>query len=251
MSSAVFRPLVIALCLGAGLWARATRADVVPPLIGAERPIARVWFDAGWDPTFAASAGVSTRLLRPMPSTSLHLDTAFAAALVLLAEGPAFRVASGVTGSVAPSSGGFGLALGFHPDLRSSSDSVAHMLALGVTAGARPGYYARRWTVALDLAWSAAALTHIAPRAVLYDLFDERYPTESDGAAEPQGPAARLYTWTSHRFRFGLSGGVAFMRWLDVHSEAGFAWTPQLTGLMNPPYGPLPFYAAFGGAYRW
>jgi hypothetical protein len=237
---------LLALGLGAALLTRSTLAEVTPPLVGAERPVARVWLDAGWDPTFVGSTGISSRVLRFGRSTSLDLDAVIAAPLILIPDGRAFRVASGATGSVTPRDGGFGVSLGLHPDLRSSSDSVANMIALGVTAGARPGYYAVRWTAALDLAWSAAALTHIAPRAKVYDLFRDRYPDQ-----DAQGPAAQLHTWTSHRFRLGVTGGFVLRRWLSVHSEAGFAWTPQLTGLVNPPYGPLPFYAALGGAYRW
>ncbi len=246
---APFRLRLLTAGIAAAVYAPSALADVAAPLVGSQRPVARVWLDAGWDPTFVLSAGVSSRVFRAPPSIRVDLDTVVAAPLVLLSEDTALRVASGVTASYVPPRGGFGVTLGLHPDLRSSSDSVARMVALGVTIGARPGYYGARWTAALDVAWSAAALTHIAPRAPVYDLFGDRYP---DATGDPgERPAARLYTWTSHRFRLGVTGGFAFTRWLDLHSEAGLAWTPQLTGLANPPYGPLPFYAALGGAYRW
>jgi hypothetical protein len=237
--------VLLLLSIGGQLVARAGRADVVPPLVGSDRPAARTWLDASWDPTFVVGSGLSTRVVHVRPGAAVDLDAAIAAPVLLVPDGRAWRVVSGLTGSFTHASG-YGLAIGVHPDLRSTSDSVANMIGLGMTVAARPGYYGRRWTVALDLAWSAALLTRISPRAPVYDLFGERYPEQTDTA-----PSARFYSFTSQRLRAGVAGGVALKRWLSAHGELGFAYTPQLTGLVNPPYGPLPFYTALGGAYRW
>lgn len=237
--------VLLLLSIGTQLVARTGRADVVPPLIGRDRPAARTWLDAGWDPTFVVGSGLSSRVARVTPGAGIDFDAAIAAPLLLVPDGRAWRVASGVTGSYTHRDG-YGLAVGLHPDLRSASDSVANMIGLGVTAAARPGYYGRHWTIALDLAWSTALVTRIAPRAPVYDLFRERYPEQTD-----QVPSARFYGFTAQRLRAGLAGGVALKRWLSAHGEIGFAYTPQLTGLVNPPYGPLPFYVALGAAYRW
>jgi hypothetical protein len=174
-------------------------------------------------------------------------DAAFRASVVLLPGFDAWQLAFGATGAwVSPR--GFGVTLGLHPDVRVAHDTTGTKVAFGTALGARPGYYGRSFSVALDLLWSTAVATHVAHSDAVKDTFRDRYPDGRDAGAPKDG----FYVFTSHRFRFGAAGGVAFGPAVAVHAACGFAYTPQVRGIVaNPPMSPMPFYAGGGGAYRW
>jgi hypothetical protein len=165
--------------------------------------------------------------------------------LVLLAKGTSWQVALGLTLTHVTKSG-LGVAVGVHPDWRTASDDVATSFGPGVTGTLRPGYYGKSFDVAAELVAASSLGAWIRPRQAVYDLFAERYGSGVDGRPRTfsRGPVA-------NRFRVGLVGGYAPTRALAFHASFGFAYTPQLAGLVNPPYGPLPFFATLGGSYRW
>lgn len=235
------------LALVALLAPRAAAAQVVPPPIGEVRPTSRVWAEGGWDPTFALGAGISTRLpfAQLGESTSLDYDAAVFSPLVLLPKGTSWQVALGLTLTHVTRSG-LGVSAGLHPDWRTASDDVATSFGPGLTTTLRPGYYGKSFDIAAELVASSSLGAWLRPRQPVYDLFAERYGDGVDGRPRTfvRGPAA-------HRFRFGLVGGFSPTRSLAFHASLGFAYTPQLAGLVNPPYGPLPFFATLGGSYRW
>jgi hypothetical protein len=139
--------------------------------------------------------------------------------------------------------------LGVHPDLRLARDSTGTKVGLGTSFELRPGVYAERFTVALDLAASVIFSTYMRHSPAVRSLFNERHPGDAPGAS---GPRNGFYALTSQRFRVGAAGGAAVTRAVALHAEVGFAYTPQLPGILtNPPHGPLPFYVAAGGQYRW
>jgi hypothetical protein len=239
------RTACCAFLVGAALLSTSfARAQTIAPVVGAERPDARAWVEGAWDPTFLFGSGLSTRV-RSIARTRFDIDVALLAPVLLVPHFSAWQVAAGASLTHVRSDG-LGASIGVHPDLRSSSDSVASMFAFGASVFARPGYYARSWSAAVDLGWSGAIATHVAPKEPVHDLFRERY---ADGSGS--GPSSGFYGGTSHRFRFGGAFGFGFARAAALHTAFGFAWTPQLAGAINPPYGPLPFYVTLGGAYRW
>lgn len=240
------RAWALALAAVAALEGSAAAQGAVPPAIGRARPAERVYTYGGWDTTFVAGAGLSSRVAQ-RGAASLDFDGGLAVPVVLLARGRALQTGLGLTAH-ALSASGWGVSASLHPDLRSSSDDVLNALALGVRAGLRPGYTRDRFTVAADFGWSAALFAVLAPRSAVGALFAERYPDTDPSRA---GPSTAVYALTSQRLHAGGAAGWAFARAAAVHGSLGFAWTPQRTGLVNPPYGPLPFYATLGGDYRW
>jgi hypothetical protein len=229
---------------GASLVASPSAAQALPPAIGVHMPDARVWADAGWDPTWLLAFGAGSRAAS-LRSVRLDVEAAAFLPIVLLRDARAWQLSTGVSASF-PGKRGLGVSGGLYPDLRSAMDSVASTVAFGSTVLLRPGWYGRRWTAALDLAWSAAWLTHVSLRSPVNDLFHDRFAGDAS-----EGPRNGWYPSTSHRVRVGATGGIALSNEVALHAALGFAYTPKLTGLVNPPYGPLPFYTNLGGAYRW
>lgn len=241
------RPTAFAIALAAGLLVSApASAQSVATLVGRKRPPARAWVDAGWDPTFVVGLGLSSRVWS-RPGTTADIDLGLFVPPVVTPSSASLMTTVGVTATHVRASG-LGVALGLHPDVRSAEDSVARSLALGSTLTLRPGYYAPRATAALDLGYALTWATIVRPRAPVVDLFRDRYP---DARAGDGGGAGGVFALASHRLRLGVTGGAAFSPRFALHGGLGFAWTPQRAGLVNPPYGPLPFYVSLGGSYRW
>jgi hypothetical protein len=192
-------------------------------------------------------AGGSRQLVQVGGRVRLAGDGALRLPLVLLPGLDAWQLAFGLTGSGVLQNG-LGATIGLHPDVRFADDSSGTKVAIGAALGARPGYYARRWSAALDLLWSTAVATHMSHSEAVKDTFRDRYP---DGRAG-DGPEDGWFAFSSHRLRLGVAGGLAAAPWLAFHGSAGFAYTPQVGGILaNPPISPMPFYANVGGAYRW
>jgi hypothetical protein len=233
--------------LGAALLTSRSSAQSIAPVVGRDPPVARAWAGSSWDPTLTVDAGGSYEVGRVRPRLRLVADAAFRAPVVLLPGFDAWQLAFGATGLwSAPC--GFGVAAGLHPDVRLAHDATGTKVAFGASLGARPGYYGRSFSAALDLVWSTAVATHVAHADAVEDTFRDRYPNGQPGA----GPEDGFYAFSSHRFRVGAAGGVAVGRSVAVHGAFGFSFTPQVDGIVaNPPISPMPFYAGAGGAYRW
>jgi hypothetical protein len=217
----------------------------VAPRIGADPPGSRAFADFGWDLTWLMALGASREVLTNTTGLSVSIDVQTGWPVLLLPNG---EVAAGAT-LYATAGGIFGMTLGAHPDLRLARDSTGTKLGLGSSFELRPGLYGERFTVALDVSASFVFTTYMHHSQAVRSLFDERYPGETRGVS---GPKDGFYAVTSQRFRLGAAGGAVLSRTVALHGQLGFAYTPQLRGiLMNPPHGPLPFYVAAGGQYRW
>jgi hypothetical protein len=165
----------------------------------------------------------------------------------LLPEFGAWQLSLGLTGAWVSRSG-LGATAGLHPDLRFARDSTGTKVAFGAALGTRPGYYAKTFSVALDALWSTAIATHMTHSEAVKDTFRDRYPGDASGDHPQDG----WYAFSSHRLRFGAAGGLVVGHAGAIHGSFGFAYTPQVQGIVaNPPYAPLPFYVNAGGSYRW
>ncbi len=215
------------------------------PRIGRLPPDSRAFVDLGWDPTWMAVLGASRVVLGSRAGIDVSVDVETRWPLLLLPNG---ELSAGATLYATPGSA-LGVTFGVHPDLRLARDSTGTKVGLGTSVELRPGLYAERFTVALDLAASVVLSTYVHHSAAVRSLFAERYPGE---ATAGPGPKNGFYALTSQRFRVGAAGGAAVTRAVALHAELGVAYTPQLPGILsNPPHGPLPFYVAAGGQYRW
>lgn len=232
----------------AALFAPSTaHAQAIAPVVGTDLAARRVWLGVGWDPTLTTDLGGSLEPLAPLTDFRLFADAAFRAPVVLLSGLDDWQLALGAT-FVFGTGKGLGATLGVHPDVRLANDTTGSKVALGAALGVRPGYYVKNWSVAFDALWSMALATHMAHSNAVKDLFEERYPSGARG----QGPHDGWYAFSSHRVHLGVSAGVAPARAIALHVSAGFAYTPQVAGILaNPPIGPMPFFANLGGAYRW
>jgi hypothetical protein len=213
--------------------------------VGRPPPLSRAFVELGWDPTWMVALGVSRRVLTNHAGTDVSVDLETRWPLLLLPNG---ELSAGAT-LYMPSGSALGVTLGVHPDLRLARDSTGTKVGLGTSFALRPGVYAKRFTLALDLAASVVFATYMHHSAAVRSLFDDRYPGEP---ARSSGPRDGLYALTSQRFRIGATGGVAVTRAVALQSSLGFSYTPQLPGILtNPPHAPLPFYVAAGGQYQW
>lgn len=225
-----------------------SEAQAIAPTIGRDAPDRRVWFEPGWDPTWVAGFGGSYAAW--LPRNGMRIDVDMGARVPIVLGFDAWQFAAGAT-TLFITDSGMGVALGVHPDLRLAHDAIGTKLGIGGAVGARPGYYGKSWTLALDALASVALTTHVWHSNEVRDLFNDRYPTDA-GAAAINGPRDGWYRATSHRLRLGLAGGMAVSKLATLHATAGFVYTPHVGGVVaNPPIGPMPFFATLGGAIRW
>lgn len=239
------RSVVLAVLLIASLVPCAA-AQAIIPSIGAAAPLRRVWLNAGYDPSWMLGLGYSQRVpRRAMAGARIDVDAALRLPLLLGLD--SFQLAAGTT-AMWLSSLGLGGTIGLHPDLRLAHDPTGTKLALGAALTVRPGYYTKQWSAAIDLVWSAAFATRMWHSSRVRDLFADRHPN----GVRARGPHDGWFRFPAQRLRVGAALGYAPAQIVALHLSGGFAYTPQQGGLLiNPPYGPLPFYIDFGGAWRW
>lgn len=242
------RLLALATVLALVFATRPARAEGVPVLVTGEIPAARVWLTPGWDPTLTLALGYS-RTVAPTPAWfALQADAFLRLPLILASNLDAWQLAGGASVACLRSSG-WGVVARIHPSLTVAHDVTGTKLGVGVGLAAQPGFYGRRFSVAVDLAWSPTLATRMWHSEAVRDLYRDRH---GPGGPAEGGPRDGWYRTTAQRFRVGLAGGVRFLALWAVHASAGFAYTPQHAGiLINPPVGPLPFYADLGAEYRW
>lgn len=249
-AAGIARVVRLALGLGAFVLASlpgAARAQAVPPLEGREAAARHVWIDTGWDPTFTLGLGAGLALARPSPRQRVGIEASFRAPLVLLTRFDAWNLWLGATWAGWLRSG-LGVVIGQHGSLRVDHDALGTRVGVGTTTSLRPGYYAPRWSAALDLAGTMVLATHIASSSVVGESYADRYP----GRPSPGGPRDGWYVLTASRYRFGTALAARPFPRTALHLVGGLAYTPALDGaIANPPVAPLPFYVEGGGQLAW
>gem|GEM_PF-6332516 len=241
---------VLAMAFGLGVSAAPSRAlaQPAPPIAGRDSPASRLSLDVGWDPTWLFALGYSHRLARPTAQSSLWLDAGFRAPLTRV---PLVEAASFVGGFtfVATTRSGWGTAVACHTSVMTADDSTGTKLGFALATSLRPGWYAPRWSVALDLLAKTTIASYMHHSDAVRDLFTDRYP---DGRATASGPRDGIYALAARRYRLGLAVAWAPSASVGLHAVGGMSHDRQLSGITaNPPVGPLPFYVEAGGAYRW
>jgi hypothetical protein len=140
------------------------------------------------------------------------------------------------------------MTLGAHPDLRLARDSTGTKLGLGSSFELRPGLYAERFTIALDVSASFVFTTYMHHSQAVRSLFYERYPGETPGVSGPR-------TGFTPSHRSGSAWGLpaeqrSRARWPGMVSSA-LPTRVSCAASSRTSHGPLPFYVAAGGQYRW
>lgn len=233
-----------------GLTVSAAQAQAQTPMIaGAPPPEHRIGLDLGWDPTWVIGLGYAHRgpLLGRHP-TQIEASLVLPVALIPGFDGA--RLEGGLSGLFAMENG-LGVAAGLHTGLTLADDSLGTHLGWGLAISARPGYYAPRWSVALDLGYRTSLVTYMAHSDAVEDLFTDRYP-DGGGPEGSDGPKDGFYAFPAHRLRLGLLGGVRAGEHVGVFLAGGLELTPQAQGLTGyAPLTAMPFYGQLGGDYRW
>lgn len=220
-----------------------------PMISGAPPPKHRVGLSLGWDPTWIAGLGYA----HSGPVLLEQYPTQFEVALVLpVALLPSFdgaRLEGGIS-TLFTKANKAGLAASAHTGLALADDSLGTHLGWSFAISVKPGYYAPRWSVALDLGYRTSLVTYMAHSDAVKDLFADRYP--DGGPNADHGPKNGFYAFTAHRFRLGLMTGFRAGEHVGLFLTAGLQYTPQAQRLSGyAPLTSLPYDGQLGGDYRW
>lgn len=116
-------------------------------------------------------------------------------------------------------------ALGY---LSHNRNRAGEIHGFGIELRAAPGFYASRWTAALDLGWQGTLLSHIQHSVETRAAFKDRYPPGVNGLA---GPKDGWYDSTAHRVRIGLAGAHKLADRTALHVALGSLFAPQKQGV--------------------
>jgi hypothetical protein len=206
----------------------------------------RVSLALGWDPIWVVELGYAVPVgpWGPQPVELLASLTLPVAAL----GGLNLKLNAGVA-ALFEVHEGFGVGSAIFSGMTLTSDPTGRKLAVPLQLNVQPGYFAERWYVALDLAWRAALTTYVWHADAIEALYDDRYPGAGPNEA---GPRNGWYALPANRLRLGVVGQLMIANGFGVFANGGFEYTPQAQGIvMNGELGQVPFYALFGGYFRW
>lgn len=243
----LFSGLVIAALCGV----RPAVAQEFAPPLGRIAHDHRVFVSTGWDPTFVLDGCVERVVWRATDSSDLAVAAALRLPWVLVPELDSVGVAVGpVFTSVTAS--GVGLRTALYGSLRTASDATGNKVGVRLTPSLAVGYYARNWSAAAVSNMTTTFATHMRHSEAVRDLFRDRYPEGQQPGDRADGPHDGWYALTAQQFRAGATGGLELSDSVGLYFVAGYVLTRQVGVIgVNPPIGPLPFYAQLGGAVRW
>lgn len=195
---------------------------------------ARLWAQAGWDPTAVVEVGGAAPVARGRIGVDLGGYVGAAPSLVLAGR-PSLGAGAGA--EVGVGEGRWRFTSTAYATARSASDAAGGWLALGTTVAARATWNPSRFTLGPEVAWAAAWATWHDPSSGVDALYGDR-----PGAAV-NAPHTGFYAATSHRVRGGLCAAVDLSGRVALSTGMGIAWTPHALGrITDVPVVPPPFY---------
>lgn len=144
---------------------------------------------------------------------------------------------------------GFGAELTALPYFVHDAGLASTANGFGLEVRGAPGYFARAWSVALDLGYQATFVTHLRHNAIVTDAYGDRYPAGTSG--EFDGPIDGWYGLSAQRLRAGLRAGWNIDAF-ELRLALGALWSVQRQGVFfGFNMGQVPVYAELGAAFAF